>query len=59
MRTQLALIDSTQADWRLDDRTKEIGRQGLASARAALEEAARRAAADFGPLASPAQGHAA
>ncbi len=30
-------------EWRLDDRTREIGRQGLAAARAALERAARRA----------------
>jgi hypothetical protein len=59
MRSQLALIDTAHADWRLDDRTKEIGRRGLVSARAALEQAARRAAADFGPLASPARGHAA
>jgi hypothetical protein len=30
-------------DWRLDDRTREVGRRGLADARAALEAAARRA----------------
>lgn len=44
MRNQLTLIDQrTAADWRLDDRTKQLGRQGLAAARAALEDAARRA----------------
>jgi len=32
-------------DWRLDERTKEIGRRGLADARQALAEAKRRAAA--------------
>lgn len=35
MATQLTLIDSGPA-WRLDDETKETGRKGLASARAAL-----------------------
>ena len=45
MRTQLALIDSKGSDWRLDERTKELGRRGVAAARAALEEAARAAAA--------------
>ncbi|MHB8463391.1 MAG: hypothetical protein ACYDH6_14850 [Acidimicrobiales bacterium] len=38
---RLALGD----DWRLDDQTREIGRRGLAEARAALEAAARRAEA--------------
>gem|GEM_PF-4277515 len=31
--------------WRLDERTREVGRRGLESARAALEDALRRAAA--------------
>ncbi|HEV7885914.1 MAG TPA: hypothetical protein VGO92_00030 [Acidimicrobiales bacterium] len=43
MRTQLVLIDQVGADWRLDDRTKELGRQGIAAARAALEQAGRNA----------------
>jgi hypothetical protein len=30
-------------DWRIDDRTREVGRRGLAEARAALNAAARRA----------------
>jgi hypothetical protein len=44
MRNQLTLIDQrTAADWQLDDRTKQLGRQGVAAARAALQDAARRA----------------
>ena len=43
MERQLALLD-TEADWRLDERTCEIGRKGLESARASLREALRRAA---------------
>ena len=31
-------------DWRLDDRTREVGRRGVAEARAALAAAQRRAA---------------
>jgi hypothetical protein len=43
--TQLVLIEDRADDWRLDDRTKEVGRKGLADARAALQDAMRRAAA--------------
>jgi hypothetical protein len=43
-QTHLPLADNG-AEWKLDDRTREIGRRGLAEARAALAEAARRAAA--------------
>lgn len=44
MSVQECLPLGMEADeWRLDDRTREIGRQGLADARAALEQAARRA----------------
>ena len=43
MERQLALLD-TEADWRLDERTREIGRKGVESARASLREALRRAA---------------
>jgi hypothetical protein len=39
MKRQLVLIESKAADWRLDDRTKEVGRRGLAAARAALAHA--------------------
>lgn len=41
---QLALIteDSPGRDWRLDDDTREVGRRGIAAARAALRCAPRR-----------------
>lgn len=45
MARQLLLLDTSAADWRLDDYTKELGREGLAEARRALQEAAKRAAA--------------
>jgi hypothetical protein len=45
MARQLELVDRQATDWRLDERTREIGRQGLAEARRALQEAAKRAAA--------------
>ncbi len=35
MKQQLTLMDAPP-DWRIDERTKEIGRRGLALARAAL-----------------------
>jgi hypothetical protein len=38
MERQLILIDAPH-DWRLDDETKEIGRDGVAQAREALREA--------------------
>ena len=38
MERQLTLIDAP-ADWRLDDETKEIGRDGIALAREALRQA--------------------
>jgi hypothetical protein len=43
--TQLLLIDDRPDDWLPDERTREAGRKGLADARAALQEALRRAAA--------------
>ena len=36
MREQLVLIDEPAPEWRLDDDTREVGRRGLARARAAL-----------------------
>jgi hypothetical protein len=36
-------IDTGPSDWRLDERTREIGRRGLAEARAALAQATRLA----------------
>jgi hypothetical protein len=40
MTKQLTLID-THPDWRLDDRTREVGFQGIAQARAALQAGRR------------------
>jgi hypothetical protein len=45
MARQLALIEASDADWRLDEYTKEVGRQGIAQARKALAAAVARAAA--------------
>jgi hypothetical protein len=46
MATQLALrFESPDEDWRLDDRTREVGRRGLTEARRVLAEATRRQAA--------------
>lgn len=45
MERQLILLDEPGADWHLDDDTRRRGREGVALARAALEAAARRAAA--------------
>jgi hypothetical protein len=36
MERQLVLIEERGADYRLDERTLEIGRRGIAAARAAL-----------------------
>jgi hypothetical protein len=46
MTRQLVLIEEREADWHLDERTREAGRKGVAEARRALAAAvARRAAA--------------
>ena len=46
MTRHLVLIaDDRNSDWRIDERTREVGRKGLAEAREALREATRRAAA--------------
>jgi hypothetical protein len=39
MSEQLHLIDPSEVSWRLDERTKAVGRQGIARARAALAAA--------------------
>lgn len=44
MATQLVLLDPND-DFRLDERTRELGRAGVAEARAVLAAAARRRAA--------------
>jgi hypothetical protein len=45
MERQLVLLEDTESDWRLDERTRQLGRQGVAEARNALREALRRQAA--------------
>jgi hypothetical protein len=44
MTTQLILIDESTPVWRLDDHTKELGRQGVATAREILRRARNEAA---------------
>jgi hypothetical protein len=44
MASQLRLIDEARRDWHLDPHTREVGRQGVATAREALRQAAVRAA---------------
>jgi uncharacterized membrane protein YeaQ/YmgE (transglycosylase-associated protein family) len=47
MGRQLTLLEDRNGDdWRLDERTKEAGRRGIAEARRALAEARRQAAAE-------------
>lgn len=46
MTRQLVLIDESPRDWRMDERTREIGRRGVAAARAALAAHARPDAPD-------------
>ena len=41
MTRQLRLIEKPQQSWKLDRRTREIGRRGIADARAALASAHR------------------
>ena len=36
MTTQLRLIESNEVEWKLDEHFREVGRRGLAQARAAL-----------------------
>jgi len=42
---QLILLDA-QPDWRLDERTRRVGREGLARARAALQASRRSRSQD-------------
>ncbi|MDP9403650.1 MAG: hypothetical protein M3P85_10035 [Actinomycetota bacterium] len=44
MDAQLILLEDEGPDWRLDERTRERGRRGVAAARAALEKATRQVA---------------
>jgi hypothetical protein len=45
MARQLVLLEQDDNDWHLDEHTRELGRRGVAAARRALIEAARRTAA--------------
>ena len=45
MERQLTLIEVPKTAWRLDDRTREAGKKGIAEARKALAEATRKHAA--------------
>jgi hypothetical protein len=50
---QLVLVDTPRA-WRLDERTRELGREGIARARAALRDGLRqRPTADPPPPGPP------
>jgi hypothetical protein len=39
MTEQLRLIEPSEVSWRLDEHTKQVGRRGIARARAALAAA--------------------
>ena len=49
MERQLILIEERQPDWRLDEHTREVGRAGVAQARAALRAALARPDAQQSP----------
>lgn len=54
MKRQLVLLEDAAPAWRLDDRTREVGRQGIAKAREALRRA-EQARRERDGLAEPAQ----
>lgn len=43
MEAQLALLEDEGSDWRIDERTRERGRRGIAAARAVLAGAISQA----------------
>ena len=46
MERQLKLLDTNdtlEPEWQLDDTTKEVGKRGVAAARAAIQQARRQA----------------
>src|SRR4051794_38559782 len=53
MERQLVLIETADHDWRLDERTKEIGMRGVELARRQLREARRAALEDAARHAHP------
>ena len=57
MREQLVLIDDTARPWRLDERTRVIGRRGVEHARRALQRQPEGTAAptDLGSAQAPAE----
>jgi hypothetical protein len=42
MSKQLRLLETSKPGWRLDNDTRRVGREGIAAARAALNESRRR-----------------
>jgi len=44
MQTQLVLLEDETSDWRLDEHTRERGRQGVAAAREELARMSNREA---------------
>ena len=43
MERQLALLEVNRKVWKLDERTREVGKQGVEQAREALRQALREA----------------
>ena len=43
MARQLKLLEVNEPEWKLDERTREVGKQGVEQAREALREALRDA----------------
>ena len=43
MERQLALLEVNRKEWKLDERTREVGKQGVEQAREALRRALREA----------------
>ena len=41
MKNQLTLLSSEDSMWRIDEETRELGRKGVAAARAALQASRR------------------
>ena len=46
MERQLQLLEPSEPEWQIDDRTKEIGRRGVAAVREAMQRARRAAATE-------------
>ena len=44
-KNQLVLIETIEADFHIDERTKDLGRRGIAAAREALRSATEKIAA--------------